>query len=76
MNLLRSGVGGARGLEGDGDEGLAEDVEKDLRCEGAVFVEDLAAGGLFIKYLFVEDKIVCSLNDVPLQSMASMRSAQ
>ena len=46
MNLLRSGVGGARGLEGDGDEGLAEDVEEDLRCEGAVFVEDLAGGYL------------------------------
>ncbi len=44
--LLCGGVGGTRGLEGDGDERLAEDVEEDLRCEGTVFVEDLAWGYL------------------------------
>lgn len=43
-DALCGGIGGARGLEGDGDEGLAEDVEEDLRGEGAVFIEDLAGG--------------------------------
>ena len=42
VRLLCGGVGGAGSLEGDGDEGLAKDIEEDLRCESTVFVEDLA----------------------------------